>query len=1047
MTLTKIAANKIQFPLEGGFYQVPTALTDGATVTPDLDTNNLFTWTIEQNATLGFPSTVPGAGVWSINLTQDLVGNRTLSLASGYNLIDGTVEPSAEAETQIIIVSDGSGADLDVWYYEKTATATIQYSIPNSLRFNDNDSAYLSDTSGSGNRKVWTWSSWVKRANLGTNQMLFGGGTSSTVYTHLMINSSNALVLVSADGGAAVVNKISNYLLRDTSAWYHIMVSVDTNFANTEEMFKLYINGIRLTSWSTNTLPSTGYSTNINNSGTHAIGRDSNQAQYYLDGYLTETHFVDGLALSPDNFGKFTDQGVWIPKVSRTSEWPTNSVLVSGGTGTTIGDMTDAGGNAAAFNGSTEAAASAAQKTGSPSSAYVGKNYGSGTEKIISKFSVKSPTDSDFGGNDPVRVRFQASTTGAWGGEEVTLHDNAAVINASSAEVYTAENVNTTTAYQYYRVLLSDASATTYYISELELWEYTPYGQNGFYLDFEDNSTAGALGTDQSGRGNDYAVSAIATTDQMLDSPSNNIAVASPIAEGNNLSNIATYTDGNLTVTQPGTNGCLVYGSVGVSSGKWVWEITVDNKAATSGDAFDIGIASKLDNSGINVSPTAWNSTYANGYSYEHNGNKIVLGTESSYGSSFTTADVIRVELNLTDNQVTFYKNGTTQGAISITAGLTWHPCWYAQTINDKVTFNFGSSSFVGTPSSRYLELSMANTVAGSITKPSDYFDTVTYTGNAVDFRRLWSQEFKPDLVWIKNRDTNTTDHKLFDSARGATLHLSTNDQNAEAEEANSLKGFDYQGFTLGTGASTDVNSDGIGYVAWSWKKSATSGFDIATYTGTGSSGLTFSHSLGAVPEFMIVKNRDTGTTNWAVYHQFANGGTNPEQYFGLLNSTNAFTNTSGTGYWNDTAPSSSVVTVGNSNDTNASSDAFVAYLWKGISGFSKFGNYTGNGSANGPFVFLNFRPKFIMFKNATTGGAGYNWVIHDSVRDINNPQGVFLAANANSDESTLGTGAEVDFLSNGFKVRTTTAAVNASSANILYAAFAEDPFNTSKAR
>jgi hypothetical protein len=1042
MSLSTILASQVQLPLEGGFHHEPTALTDGSTVTPDFSVNNIFTWTITQNATLAFPSTVPGAGVWHIYLTQDTVGNHNVALASGYHLIDGTIEPGAEAETLITIISDGSGTDLDVWYYELSSVATLPYNIPYSVLLNDDDSACLVRTPGTaGNRTTWTWSGWIKRSNLNTGWLFFSHNGSgfgdgfrfgdATNHESIEINFS-----ASTNGDNGIME--TSAVFRDPAAWYHVQVACDTTQAVSDDRIKIYVNGERITSFSVNTPPSQNYSTTVNHTQAHSIGRRGDGTQYF-DGYLSEVHYVDGLALSPSQFGKYNNKNQWIAKIITPSNWPANSRFISAGSGTTIGDMTAAGGNAAAFDGAVNASAASASKGSSPSSAYVGKNYGSGI--IVNKFIVKSPSDSSFGGSSPIRIRLQASSTGAWGGEEVTLHDNAGIVNSGSAVVYTADNVENTTAYQYYRVLLSGASATTYYIAEVEFYELAPYGQNGFYLDFADNSD---FGTDQSGNGNDYTDTNLGTTDQVTDTPTSNYCVANLFGEGNNRTNVCSYSNGNLTVTQPGTNGCLVYGTIGVSTGKWTWEVTVDNKAAGASDAFEIGIASVMDNSGVNATPDAWGTSYAYGYAYEHNsGNKIVLGTESAYGSSFTTGDVIRIELNIDGDAITFYKNGVSQGSLAIEAGRTWFPAWYAETSVDKVTFNFGQKSFVGTPTVGYNGLSLALNAEPTITLPSNYFDSVKYTGNGTANTRIWKQSFRPDLVWIKNRDSGSTDHKIFDSIRGATVHLSSNDQNAEAEEANSVTGFNFQGFTLGTSVSTDVNLDGTDYIAWSWKKSVAAGFDIQAYTGTGSAGLTFSHNLGVVPELIIIKNRGAGTTSWAAYHHRANGGTNPEQYFGLLNSSAAWTNSGGTAYWNDTAPSSSVVTVGNSSNTNASTNTYIAYLWSSIEGYSKIGSYVGNANADGPYIYTGFRPKFILFKRMS-GGTG-DWLIYDTQRDLINPVDNALFPNGQVAE-TSGSG-DVDILSNGFKIRNTSANMNASSAIVGYLAIAEDPFKNSRAR
>jgi hypothetical protein len=232
----------------------------------------------------------------------------------------------------------------------------------------------------------------------------------------------------------------------------------------------------------------------------------------------------------------------------------------------------------------------------------------------------------------------------------------------------------------------------------------------------------------------------------------------------------------------------------------------------------------------------------------------------------------------------------------------------------------------------------------------------------------------------------------------------------------------------VGTGASTaNVNTSGKNYVSWMWKESATSGFDIVTFTGTGATN-TVNHGLGVAPKFIIVRERDQADSNY-VYHE-SNGAQSSQ----FLEGTQA--KTASAGYF-PTAPTASQFTVGTTQNTTGTN--VVAYLFAEKDGFSKFGSYTGNGSTDGPFVYTGFKPRYIMIKRTDTTG---DWMVYDSARDTYNAAGLQLYANSNLAEGD--SRPDIDLLSNGFKLRDTNTAINASAGTYVYAAFAEQSFKYS---
>ena len=338
-----------------------------------------------------------------------------------------------------------------------------------------------------------------------------------------------------------------------------------------------------------------------------------------------------------------------------------------------------------------------------------------------------------------------------------------------------------------------------------------------------------------------------------------------------------------------------------------------------------------------------------------------------------------------------------------------------------------------------------------TIDNPSEYFNTVLYTGTGSELA-ISGVGFEPNWTWIKIRNESSS-HEIFDSVRGATKTLNSNTTGAEATIAQTLKSFDSDGFTLGTDGDVNYDNSQLG-VAWNWKAgtsftndasatgvgsidsagsvSTDAGFSIVSWTGTGSNG-TISHRLGSVPKMIIIKDR-SNTRNWQVYHVgYGNSGS------GQLNLNAAF---SGDGMFQSTDPTSTVFSVGTSVNANASGANIIAYCFAEVKGYSKFGSYVGNGSAtNGTFVYLGFRPAFVLWKR--TQDSGYDWDIYDTARDTHNVAFKELLANGNGAESD-GTTLSLDILSNGFKLRTNNNNGNASGKTYIYMAFAENPFVTS---
>jgi hypothetical protein len=589
------------------------------------------------------------------------------------------------------------------------------------------------------------------------------------------------------------------------------------------------------------------------------------------------------------------------------------------------------------------------------------------------------------------------------------------------------------------------------------------FGNNGFYLKFADNSgtTATTLGKDSSPNGNNwtpnnFSVTAGAGNDSLVDSPTNygtdtglggevrgNYCTINPL----DFSGAGTISNGNLQYVQSTLNARGGRSTIAVSSGKWYWEVLNQGGFNCLGVIRDIG---------------AINATYiggnADGWGYFVDGNKYNNGSASAYGASYTTNDIIGIALNMDAGTLVFYKNGVSQGTAFTGLSGTLSPAFSSSNTSAvSFTANFGQRPFAYAAPSGFKALCTQNLTQPTIQKPSTAMDVVTYTGTGAS-QSISSLGFSPDLVWIKGR-SGATDHALYDVIRGSQARLESNTTDAEVTSDNGLTSFNSAGFTVGTLAQ--VNTNTATYVGWSWDAGSTNstntsgsitstvranpqaGFSIVSYTGTGANA-TVGHGLGVAPRLVIVKNR-SAVDGWAVYH--ANQNVSPASGYTALNETSAFASTIAS--WNNTTPTSSVISVGVSSRTNGNGNNHIAYCFSEIEGYSKFGSYTGNGSADGPFVWCGFRPRWVMVKASSTGGAGYEWLMFDTARSDFNLMNKWLLANSNQAETTdVDAAADViDGVSSGFKLRGSDSRGNANGVTYIFMAFAESPFKYARAR
>ena len=817
------------------------------------------------------------------------------------------VTPTQQTASGVWSHSDVTAAvKADSW-----PVAGVPCPISRSLRFRRSASAFLNRTFGTPTSSTkWTWSGWVKRGTLGTEaQQLFSAGSAIGFFRFSATDT-----LVSGWTGATNLETVA--VFRDPSAWYHVVLSVDTTQTTAANRVRYYVNGAQITVFATTDYPAQNSATVINSAVAHNIGAYQSAGQYF-DGYLAEVNFIDGQALTPTAFATTDSQtGAWIPM----------------------------------------------QYTGT-------------------------------------------------------------------------------------------------------------YGANGFRLNFRDNSSLTAIAADVSGNGNNWTTNNIsltngATYDSVLDVPTQWI--------GYNTGDVAGATRGNYAVLNAAQDsGSLTLANLrfsGVSggysgrkstialptTGKWYWETAVTTQNTGAGNWFIVGMCTG------SLSLTSFTGGVANAISYgDRNDSRGIYNETTTVTTSsaidFITNDILQCAYDAGTGKFWFGKNNAWWDSSAVATGdpangtnqtLTvttkeWFPYVQINEANNIADINFGQRPFAYTPPAGFRSLCSTNLPVPSIVKGNQHFDVTLFAGS-LSGGTVTNNGMQPSFVWLKARDISQN-HFLLDAVRGGDRLLYSNLTDAEGTNAQLITSFNNNGFTYGN-ALTSNNS----YVAWQWRAggaavtntagsiisqvsaNTSAGFSIVTYTGIGANA-TVGHGLGVVPKMIIVKDRDTAGNNWKVWHPALSG----TEYL-LLNLTNAKSTAAAT--WNSTTPTSTVFSLGTDTEVNGVG-LNVAYCFAEVAGYSKFGSYTGNGSTDGPFVYLGFRPRFVMVKSSSSSEP---WNLVDTSRDSYNVMANYLQPNSSNAEGTI---AFLDSLSNGFKLRSSASGFNASGGTYIYAAFAETPFKYSNAR
>ena len=607
-------------------------------------------------------------------------------------------------------------------------------------------------------------------------------------------------------------------------------------------------------------------------------------------------------------------------------------------------------------------------------------------------------------------------------------------------------------------------------------------GNAGFYLKFDNNSD---IGNDSGSNNIDFTGTNLAAHDVVPDSPTNNFTTFSPIDAYNAGSQLS---NGNLTYKGASANdGHGATQTFDIANDKFYWEVHI---AAT--------------NSWIGIIGEDFSSAQKSGNVYSGsgmyainpaNGNKSQnpYAAEASYTTAASAGDVIGFACG--DGKITIYYNGTSKGDMYTSLTGRYKPFIMSAT-SAVSTFNFGQDHtfngnktsgsdsasdangigiFYDTPPSGHLALCTSNlpdiTIGpGQDTQADDHFNTVLYTGTGAS-HNITGVGFQPDWVWVKRRSSPAYGHAAWDSVRGVTKAIVPNSPTTEFTSSG-VTSFDSDGFTIGSaynessetsvawnwkagGAPTADNSAGVGatptagsvkidgsnlssalagsIAATRLSASTTSGFSIIKWTGNQTNN-TLAHGLSSTPEIVIVKNLDYSSANWYTWNKDL---TNNKVLF--LNDSGGETSSASSFIEGDMT--ATTVGLGTERVTNGNNEEMVAYVFHSVEGYSKVGKYTGNGNADGTFVYTGFRPAWVIIKRTATTGS---WNIADSVRSPANEVDEQLQSNVSNVESTT---FDFDFLSNGFKARTTDSARNASSGTYIYLAFAEAPFKFANAR
>ncbi|KAF0225920.1 MAG: hypothetical protein FD176_75 [Rhodospirillaceae bacterium] len=952
------------------------------------------------------------------------------------------------------------------------------FSIANSVRLDGVADYFTRTPAVVGNSQVWTYSGWLKVGVESGGLFLltagdFSGGQTGAV-DKIWINDSPTekwLEVASFPGGASGYDwrVRTSALFRDPTAWYHVVVALDTHSAAAEERVKIWINGQLQTNLALADYPDQHKATLINSTQfPHYINKycQLDVALYTAAGYFADTILVDGAALDPSHFGE-TDPvtGSWRPKryVGQVATYGGDITQPGMSVTGTFNHALNCGPITALIDNTTQPAA---DNAGHTASSHFVIDLGGGNALPVRRALLTNHTSTG--------INVAGITWGCWFSDDnATFTLAASMLMETGLGTVNRFDIPDVGAHRYWKFgYLSGAVSGDCWLQEVSLHAATAlgYGTNGFHLDFADNAD---LGNDVSGKGNVWLPVSLGAADVVSDSPTNNFATWNPLTVPVNGTDVpALINQGSLTA-QTSSSGSVACRSMATQSlsttvKQWI-EIRIDAFpfGSLAGKALSVALGEEMaypwSESSTSVGRRAWELyVQASGATAVATGMNTTLGQIPGYSPAVGDTIVFAYDpgqrhlwlgILPASGTLNWVGGGSPETGVSPTwilpadVGPLFPMCAIGGgSTSGAITANFGQIPFVHTPPAGFKSLCTANLPKPVIQAPAKHMDVVTYSGTGTA-RSISGLDFQPDLVWVKSRSSGSAGHTLFDVIRGPGKILSSSASSAELTEyPDTLISFNPDGFGLGVDVTAGtINVTGQTYVAWCWKAGGaavantagsiastvsanpTAGFSIATYTGTGSAA-TVGHGLGTTPALVIAKDR-SNAVSWRVYHSSV--GATKELYLDL---TNAAT-TSATA-WNDTSPTSSVFSLGaGAGAANESGHTYVAYCWAEVPGFSKFGSYTGNGSSDGAFVHCGFRPRLVLAKRTDATGS---WRIVDTARDPYNEVVKSLYPNSIGAEDP--SDGFADFTATGFKIRRAVY-----TGTYIYAAFAEAPLGGAK--
>ena len=909
------------------------------------------------------------------------------------------------------------------------------YEVERSLRFNDGDSPNLARTpSGDSNKKKWTWSSWIKISASGTLQTLFSV-RSGTRQSTIFLKANGQLQYFSEDsGGTTQANLKTNSLFRDPSAWYHVVVYLDA--ANTTG--KIYVNGVEQSVDIATAVVNTDH--NFNTTLEHLIGNEPTQSNYF-DGYMAEVNFIDGQAYDPSYFGE-TDAttGQWNPK-KYVGSYGTNGFYLnfsdnSGTTATTLGK--DSSGNGNNFTPNNLATSDAVK------------------DSPTNNFSTLNPLDRTVWlGNIDIATLSEGNLKAS--GANNKAFSSIGIEKNDTNKYYAEMYVNSNDSNNYSVLIVSQQSASVFevgYVGPQGTKQINRGAATSYGATFDAGDVIGVL-VDRANNQITFYKNGVSQG-----AISNTFSTTSP----NDIAYIGAYYYGNVQTFNFGQDSTFA-GAVSSGGntdangiGDFKYAVPTGAKALCSANLPDptillpnkhfdttlyTGNNSSQEISTLNFQPdwlwfknrggTSWHGLFD---SVRGRGQGLASNNSNTEYTSSASNDLVSFD----DDGFTLGANqnwGSVNGSGNSIVTWAWNgggadaKTYKVKVVADSTDYGHG----IGANKYQFFK-SDGSTGFGTNAVDLNLEEGGTYIFDWSDS----SAQTHPIRFSLTNDGTHssgtsagteyTTGVVKDDSAYKTTITIASGVANL----------FYYCQNHSGMGAEINTNTtkgstNFDGSILSVAKANTTAGFSITAYSGNGSNAQTVGHGLGVAPDVIILKSRTAGS-NWRVWHKsLATDGSKRL----ILDSTNASEDAS---FLNDTAPTSTIFTLGNSDNAwNASGGTYISYLFSEVAGYSKFGSFVGNGDNDGPFIFLGFSPALIIYKNVDSS---QDWIMFDPKRIHSGTQLDYLEPNTSDSEGYLA----VDILSNGFKLtHETSTKFNRNGNTFIYLAFAESPFKNARAR